>query len=401
MARDTGLSLMSAADGAMKGMQLYSMYQDQKDRKQMRGLRDMDNQRTQERHDVTMRGAEQDIAMRGKREERDAENNRINRARALMENQELTMGIMAKNAYAMEKSGYVPEFSKEEMEALDLFPQLRSDYDMTGALQVAEEVITGKRNINSPEALESINVLFPEIQTGADDGRKRRVTQVVPGKKPNTLVFGLEVEGDTQTRPLTVGRSSDDNDPVKQVSVEDMVKKVASLKQMNELKNNPKFRQFLIQRAGLGGGNYGDVVTDEKTGLIGQYEQNTNKFNPLGSANGAAIKGGRGAGTPADYQLAKLIQQEAQHEGRQMSFDQAFQMAKTSVSDPARYVSDYVKSAMDAQEYADKKKTPQQLEQEAIQSYQRIRQFSAQGTQGQQPENGPTDVDSLIDSFLQ
>lgn len=315
------------------------------------------------------------------------------------------MGIMAKNAYAMEKSGYVPEYSKEEQEALELFPQLRRDYDMTGALQVAEEVIAGKRNINSPEALESINVLFPEIQTGADDGRKRRVTQVVPGKNPNTLVFGLEVEGDTQTRPLTVRRSSDDNDPVKQVSVEDMVKKVASLKQLNELKNNPKFRQFLIHRAGLAGSPqpaYSDITTDEKTGLIGQYEQGTNKFNPLGSANGAAIKGGRGAGTPADYQLAKLIQQEAQNEGSPMSFNQAYQMAKASVSDPARYVADYVKNAMAAQEDSPsaQRRSPQQLEQEAIQSYQRIRQLSTQSAQGQE-QPAPTDVDSLIDSFLQ
>lgn len=316
------------------------------------------------------------------------------------------MGIMAKNAYAMEKSGYVPEFSKEEIEALELFPQLRPDYDMSGALQVAEEVIAGKRNINSPEAIESINVLFPEIQTGADDGRKRRVTRVIPGKKPNTLVFGLEVEGDKEMRPLTVRRSSDDRDPVKQVSVEDMVKKVASLKQLNELKNNPKFRQFLIQRAGIGEQGqptYSDITTDEQTGLIGQYEQGTNKFNPLGSASGAAIKGGRGAGTPADYQLAKLIQQEAEREGNPMSFNQAFQMAKTAVSDPVQYVSNYVKNAMAAQEYAvsSERKSPQQLEQEAIQAYQRIRQLITQGNQSQQGQEAPPDIDALIDSFLQ
>lgn len=288
MARDTGMSLMNAAEGFMRG---YGFVQNMKDQQQMRGLRDLESQRSQERHDTYMKSAEQDMSLRGKREEREVENHRINRARALMENQELTLGIMAKNAYAMEKSGYVPEFSKEEQEALELFPQLRPDYDMTGALQVAEEVIAGKRSINSPEALESINVLFPEVQTGADDGRKRRVTMVAPGKEENTLVFGLEVEGETSPKPLTVRRSSSNDDPVKQVKVEDMVKKIASLKQMNELKNNPKFRQFLIQRAGLGG----------------QQEQE-----------------------PEDIRKARYLQQEMARQGKNVSLDEAYRMSKTT-----------------------------------------------------------------------
>jgi hypothetical protein len=86
-----------------------------------------------------------------------------------------------------------------------------------------------------------------------------------------------------------------------------------------------------------------------------------------------------------------------------MSFNQAYQMAKTSVSDPARYVADYVKNAMAAQEnsLSSERKSPQQLEREAIDSYQRIRQLSSQGAQSPESPNAPTDVDSLIDSFLQ
>lgn len=403
MARDFGTSLLSAAEGAMRG---YEFVQGQRERKQAMGLREAADMRDQERHQAYMKGADQDLKLRDTQEARAADSHRINRAGALLQNQERVVNILAREAAALEGLGQ-QNYSEEELEYFNVFPQMKADYltseQMGAALQTAEQVIGGQKSMSSPEAIEAINLLFPEIQTGADDGRKRRVVMAAPGKEPNTLVFGLEVEGEKTPKPLTARRSSSDDDPVKQVPIEKMVEKIASTKNMRDLLMSPKGRQYLMKVGGIKAPEkYGAVATDPGTGLIGQYEKNSGKFSALGSASGASVRGGRGAGTPADYQLAKLIQQESAKEGKDMSFDQAFQMAKTAVSDPARYVSEYVKNAMEAQQYSNEgaTKNRQQLEQEAIQSYQRIRQLSTQGKPGDGAEQ-PQDVDALIDSFLQ
>lgn len=101
---------------------------------------------------------------------------------------------------------------------------------------IAERVVDPEDplDFNSEEALYSINAGFePLINRGS--GGKKRIAAGLPGAKPGTMSFDLDVEREDGTRdrqPLTANRGTvdDGDDEVRQVPVENLVNTVQGIR---------------------------------------------------------------------------------------------------------------------------------------------------------------------------
>jgi|GEM_PF-5744295 len=322
-----GLNTASFVTGIMQGA---NFHEDLQNSKQMRGLRDSQNDRSERMMDI--RESEHDGRMR---------NLSLNQDSAEMKNQDALFKLIGKQLISMDRSGAV-EYSEGEEAILSKAPNLSLDFimgeDVGKALESSKRVINSDDPtlINSPEGLHAINTLFPEINAGAGDGRTRQVVGVYPGKEEGKLVFDLSVEGEAEGKPLTVRRSADQDDPVKEVDVGDLVGKVASTGKLRQILSSPKGREFFKQYYQDGQQEFGDITTDSNTGVSGQYEKNTNRFMPVGGGRGG--RGGSGmTSRQKDYNFAVNVLGMPDAQARDYAF---------SDSTPEERADDYAKKML-------------------------------------------------------
>lgn len=118
---------------------------------------------------------------------------------------------------------------------------LQSD-EVGNALTTAKEAIkTGQ--LNTPEMHRAMEVFDPNVVSGATEGRNVSIARLLPGTKKDHFIVGLRVEGDNKIRPFTVSRSADDNDEIKQFSIDSVAEKIHQIEQARQLSQNPTYIQ--------------------------------------------------------------------------------------------------------------------------------------------------------------
>ena len=108
--------------------------------------------------------------------------------------------------------------------------------DMDQTIEVAERVVDPEDplDFNSDEALYAMNTGFEAVINRGNGGNKR-IAAGLPGAKPGTMSFDLDVEredGTSERQPLTANRGTadDGDDEVKQVPVENLVNTVQGMR---------------------------------------------------------------------------------------------------------------------------------------------------------------------------
>ncbi len=104
-------------------------------------------------------------------------------------------------------------------------------------------------SFNTPEMMETLNFLNPEVALGAKDGRKVKIRSIHAGTRPGYVMFGLDVEGDDSPngRPLTENRSADPKDKVKEVSINDLLGRAEGFEGYRNMALDPKQRDAFIK----------------------------------------------------------------------------------------------------------------------------------------------------------
>ena len=220
-----GLSTANFMDGAMKGA---SFVQGMQDRQEASTLRQAAGQRAQETHD-----ASQQIRAIQFRDMNDAHAEKMNKALA----------------WSMHSSANAPKEVQDFIRThpnLDAQRLLSDDYGK--AIQTAHDALDGKISYDHPDAAKSFDMLFPEVQGGATQGRKVSTSRLYPGQTPGTVMVGLKVEGDPQERPLTEGRGAEPNAKVKELHVDDLIGRVDMAKRYRDYLTTPEGRNAFVQQ---------------------------------------------------------------------------------------------------------------------------------------------------------
>jgi len=154
------------------------------------------------------------------------------------------------------RNGIDANFTDQDLILLNKSKLFNFDYllgdEVANALQTADDVVNGRRPIESPEAAEALNVLLPEVQKGSDG--TKQIKQVMRGTKPDHLVFNLDVDG--VEKPATVGRGvSVPSSEVLQVPVDKIMDKAAAIASLREFASSEKgqnyFAELYNQSAGI------------------------------------------------------------------------------------------------------------------------------------------------------
>lgn len=365
--RRDGLSTANFVSGAMQGFQFGENIKDRnahrERQKKMDGLREAEARRAEERFHMNKEVHANNLKLSESQEQRAAEthgmNKRLNGIRVDQLNQQnlekMNRG-MAMSFLAMQGNDLPPEDAAflNTHKNLDVRRLLSPEYGK--AIETVEKVFAGEIDRNSPEAMEALAMTAPEIMDGTD--ANVRPAAVLPGGSPNTFRVGLKVEGDDNIQGLTESRSSDDKDPVKEIPVDAYIQRIQTAKMIREKFQNPEFVQAYVKR-----------------------------WAP------DALQQGAGSDAPADIRTAKILQQEYwEQDGVKLSWDEAWTKSKMAVTDPTKYVSDYVESRLEAQQYKKKeeRKTPEQLEQAGIESLRRIQRAAVSSARDRSSGGAPS-----------
>lgn len=359
MANDLGLAAINGFSGFKDGMNLWSGLEDAK---QARRLRDSAETRAGEQHDMYRQRHEQalkqgDQALRAG--EQNLKMGDLNYKRELSRNEEEIGAVMAKNAIMFD-FGEQLGLTEKQRHAVQIIPQLDMNYLMadetrTGLTALKELGIQATnpataqealKRINAPENLAHLNRVFTEVQTGASDGRKRTITSMIPGPEEGTVLLGLAVENDPKQRPLTNNRSSDPNDDVMVVRIADLQNKVDKSLQVIDLMNTKEGRATIVKRyAPDQADRYSDVKLDPVSGLFGQTNLNTNKFEAMGNGKIGKLSGFGGGG--GGGKETKRIQLERYYiNERGMDPESARRWAMTADLNPADFIRNEVENHM-------------------------------------------------------
>ena len=142
---------------------------------------------------------------------------------------------------------------------------------LSKAIGYMEEVIAGKRDINSEEMLASFDSIYRssfEKSIGSKDLSNGKVITAygvdkismaadinpeVAGNQPGLLIMGKITyeDGSTALRPVTENRSSDSNDPVKQIPIENVLKDMNQRAKMVRIAAASKQGSKLFGRTGV------------------------------------------------------------------------------------------------------------------------------------------------------
>ncbi len=292
-----------------------------------------------------------------------------------------------------EENGLEAEYTDEEMEAISQNPLFNVGFLMSDevgqAVDIGDKVLSNQLSMSSPEAAQALTTLAPELQKGSPG--KKAISRPFPGKTKGTLVFDLAVDG-VAGKPLTENRSTDENDPIKEVPVEAVVQRQIGVKKMRELLKSEQGRNYLkeVYRQYSGASQkdattYGDVTQDPVSGLYGQRDSN-GQFHVLDARKGKSSSGGSG-NPPGDLQVASWLMGE----DPTLSRADALKMANQAANNPDKYIQTFIENRMKAQDdpfYSGEKLSLQEVEQMAIDSQRRISerdkvQSSPQNSSGQ------------------
>lgn len=350
----SGLSNATFVGGLMRGY-------DFADRMKQRGLTRDRQERLDQRaeEELQMRKERHDLGLSDARRRRDREDvlasrqdqqwgrqQRLNK----LADQEAYFKLLGRQASALEQNkDLLADMSDEEREAIANNPGINAQYllsDETGqALDVAEGLIRGKHSLRPPAGADrdivadSAQRLFPELVNDSQ-GNVKGVAGLYPGREKGTVVFELN-DGTTQPKPMTENRSTDPEDPVKQIPVENVLNKVQGIKQLRQLLGSSAGRRYLMSMAGIKPSqSFSKLARDEDTGLVGQYDS-SGQFHAQDMRKAGGSAGGR---APADVQFMEYLQKTLQ-----VSPGEAFRMLKTAQSNPREFESKYVLDSLKAQ----------------------------------------------------
>lgn len=252
-----GLSGLNFVDGAMRGAQFVAGMQEQKQRA---GLMQAQEQRAQEAHGMQMENAQQQ--------------QQINAIRVRDLNDEHVAKMNKALAWSLHSAKNAPEEYRSFIAAhpnLDAGRILSPEYGQ--AIETLKGAAEGRVDYRSPEVAAAFDVLNPEIGLGATQGRKVSTSRLYPGRTPGTLMVGLKVDGDPEERPLTERRSSDPDDPVKEVKLEDLFGRLKVAEQYRGFLSDPENQKWFIQQT-IGADLAKSSLESQKIGLQMQKLRN-------------------------------------------------------------------------------------------------------------------------------
>lgn len=227
-----GLSGLNFVDGAMRGAQFVAGMQD---RQQRAGLMQAQEQRAQESHGMQMENAQQQ--------------QEINAIRVKDLNEEHAAKMNRALAWSLHSLKDAPEEYRKFITAhpnLDASRIMSPEYGQ--AIDTLKGAAEGKIDYRHPQVAAAFDILNPEIGLGATQGRKVSTSRIYPGKTPGTVVVGLKVDGDPEERALTERRSTDPDDPVKEIKLEDLFGRIQVAEKYRGFLANPDNQKWFIQQ---------------------------------------------------------------------------------------------------------------------------------------------------------
>lgn len=343
-----GLSTATAIDGALRGAQQMSNLIDSHKR---RGLMDAQAERAEESHDARMKGARQHQnfqqekmddyrSERRKQQEEEAK-------RAFM------LSGMAR-ARAVDRG----DFSKEDLELIERYPLADVEYlqseEVGKALGALKSVMAGESKLpyneqgaidlsQNPELADALMALDPKLGRGNKDGKKVRPHYLIPSEDGKSLRVGLDVDGDDKVRPLTVNRSSADDDPVMEIQTADLINSIMAAERARELSSQPEFYQYLMEVEGMAvPGQQSKGFSDpEKHEELGWVQRGADgRLHPLNAGAGGKGADGRSE-LPAKAQMIEYYKAAGYDE------EDAIHMANSSVSSREKFAQDYSKMLLE------------------------------------------------------
>lgn len=328
MARNDGLSTANFVSGAMQGYSFMQGVEDNRLRRKEveanRGLRDATESRAQQSHAAQMQSHEQ--------------NQKINAIRFSELDEAKTQKMNKALAWSMHNATEMPEEYRSLVSTHPNLDAQRLMSDEAGKyLETLEQAATGKVDYRSPEVAEAFDFLNPEIGLGASGGRRVKTSRLVPGKTPGTIMVGLSVEGDNDVRPLTERRSADDDDPVREVPLEQLIQKAQTMKLYRQMMLDPKGREWFIKNnlpevAGADNGGWSEIKTDEKTGVTYQRNLKTGEVKQLDPRK--TVGGGKGSSGQAS-----ALEKEVEYlKSIGLPQETALDIATNSKQDPAAHI---------------------------------------------------------------
>lgn len=311
--------------------------------------------------------------------------------------QEAVTALIGRQLLA-EENGLEADFTDEELESLASDPMfnlkfLQSD-EVGQAVEIGDRVLAKEISMMSPEAAQAVSILSPDLQKGSPG--KKAINQIVPGRQPGTLAFDLSVDG-VSGKPLTENRSADDDDPVKEIPVENLMKRQMGIKNMRKLLESEEGRNYFKavyrQRSGQGkpkdAVTYGKMIQDPVSGLYGQKDSN-GKFHVMDARKGKAT--GSSGNPPGDLQVASWLMSENPN----LSRTEALKLAKQASHNPQKYIESFVQNTMKAQNdqfYQGEKLSNEEIHELAVASHRYI-QDSLTNNGGNQNPGSPSPAGS-------
>lgn len=367
-----GLSTANFLGGAMQGYQFMAGVDEDKqrkeERKQMAGLRDADEARrveahTQDKqfHSARMRQLDQ------------AEQERIEQQ-------------FARQLYAIDSGSGVSEEEKQQfIKATGGSRLLNPDYltspELGEALDIFPQVMSGEIDSKDPRAIKAANALI-NVQRGSKDGRQVSINRIVPSADGQGVHFGLHVRNadgtENPSAVLTDGRTSDPNDAVSTISLDEITGLYGATKNMRDLAINPKFRQMLYRKHGFGGQDASPVDQSQ----IKYNESRANYYNSKAENEKAGGGGAGGGKLPADAQMIEY------YRGMGYGDEDAIAMTNNAVSSPEKFATTYSKMLLDSSKDMDGNPTitPEQAISKSLEIYNaNFRPRPAKG-EAKQPE---------------
>lgn len=231
----------------------------------------------------------------------------------------------------------------EELTGNSLYEMAQPEFLAAGE-KLAEAAQGGLPELNKPESLEALNTVYERrikrtVGAKTKDGKKItdvRITGVVPGKKPGTVAFAVDVdyEGEQESgrrRPLTENRSDADDDDVMQVDIGTAIDSLGARVEMSRIvQSDPQWQAAIRQSyeaqtgktAGTKEGSY--TITD---GYL--LDKDTGEYKQLP---------GGGGKDSAKMQAANRLMQE----GGVDNFTEAWRQANLAADNPEKWMRDYV-----------------------------------------------------------
>lgn len=320
--RNNGLMIGNALES---GLRAYSTMQGIDANKQAMGLRDEQMRMQREQHAAQMDAHKEEKKIRGLRAD-EIKGDQLKKMNEAF-------------AWSMYNAKEMPDDYKELIASHPNLDAQRLMSDEAGMhLKTIESLKSGAIPYHAKEVAAAFDFLNPEISLGATENRKVKTSRLYPGGSPDTLRVGLHVEGDPKERPLTVHRSSRDDDPVLEVSMDQQMQKAMILKSYRDMLMSDQGRQWFIKTHLP---QLSQQISAKDQSVI-EYNKSRANYYDTKAANEKSGGGVGGVGKlPADAQMIKF------YEDRGFSTNDAVAMVNESKRSPQGFAIDYAKMLME------------------------------------------------------